>query len=40
MLYGVKFNFNGIGSWIFLKEDIFVNLDLLSVYVNNMINLF
>lgn len=40
MLYGVKFYFDGIGIWIFLKEDIFVNFDVLSVYVNGMINLF
>ncbi len=39
MLYGSKFNSDGTGSWIPLKEDTPVNPDLPSVHVNSMINL-
>ena len=39
MLYGAKFNSDGTGSWIPLKEDTPVNPDLPSVHVNTMINL-
>ncbi|OZH55776.1 phosphatase [Hydrocoleum sp. CS-953] len=39
MLYGAKFNSDGTGSWIPLKEDTPINPDLPSVHVNGMINL-
>ena len=39
MLYGAKFNSDGTGSWIPLKEDTPVNPDLPMVHVNGMINL-
>ncbi|MGD1805756.1 PhoX family protein, partial [Dapis sp. BLCC M126] len=39
MLYGAKFNSDGTGSWIPLKEDTPVNPGLPSVHVNGMINL-
>ncbi|MGK7920904.1 MAG: PhoX family phosphatase [Trichodesmium sp.] len=39
MLYGAKFNPDGTGSWISLKEDTPVNPGLPSVHINGMINL-
>lgn len=39
MLYAAKFNSDGTGSWIALKEDTAVNPDLPSVHAGGMINL-
>lgn len=39
MLYAAKFNSDGTGSWIALKEDTVINPDLPSVHAGGMINL-
>ncbi len=39
MLYGAKFNPDGTGTWIPLKEDTPINPDLPNVHIDGMINL-